>query len=454
MAKIQTYLKKVLFVALVSVLLTGLLPMPAHAAFPGLNGRIVFQSDRDGDNEIYTVAQNGSGLMKLTDNNANDRQTIWSPDGAKILFTSDRDGDNDVFVMNADGSNQINLTDHAANDQQASWSPDGSKIAYSTDRDGNREIWVMDTDGSNPQAVTTTASGSNGNPSWSPDGTQLVYNTNSAPSTAQDIFTININGTNRINLTNLAGNQTSPNWFPGSSRIIYEDVADGDDELWIMDSDGNNKVKLTDNAVSDSQGRWFPDAGKVAFISQQDGNSEIYAMNPDGTNQVRLLADPAAENQAAIQPLTIHPATVTANPTLTYDGSPLIYDVLANHTDVYEEIDPASVTVTIQPTKGTTTVDSATGKITYTKITQTAGLWSRLASLFFPKVSAQSVGQDSFTYQVCSTVNSQMCTTNTVNINLPLLAETGTDPLITQSIGLGLITLALGLLIGKRVVYR
>jgi hypothetical protein len=34
---------------------------PASAAFPGLNGKIAFESNRDGNNEIYVMNSDGSG---------------------------------------------------------------------------------------------------------------------------------------------------------------------------------------------------------------------------------------------------------------------------------------------------------------------------------------------------------------------------------------------------------
>ncbi|MDE0205713.1 MAG: hypothetical protein OXP66_06780, partial [Candidatus Tectomicrobia bacterium] len=45
----------------------------------------------------------GSGVTRLTDNDAADRSPAWSPDGQRIAFDSDRDGDFDIYVMNAAG---------------------------------------------------------------------------------------------------------------------------------------------------------------------------------------------------------------------------------------------------------------------------------------------------------------------------------------------------------------
>ncbi len=76
----------------------------------GSNGnKIAFTSDRDGDEEIFVMNANGTGVQQLTDNDDGDWNPAWSPNGNKIAFTSDRYGDWEIFVMNADGSNVVSL---------------------------------------------------------------------------------------------------------------------------------------------------------------------------------------------------------------------------------------------------------------------------------------------------------------------------------------------------------
>ena len=67
----------------------------------------------------------GSNQTRLTNNPASDAQPAWSPDGTKIAFNSDRDGNFEVYVMDADGSNQTRLTNNPADDGGPAWSPDG-----------------------------------------------------------------------------------------------------------------------------------------------------------------------------------------------------------------------------------------------------------------------------------------------------------------------------------------
>ena len=64
----------------------------------------------------------GSNQTNLTNSPAWDMVPTWSPDGSWIAFQSDRDGDDEIYVMDADGSSQINLTNNPADDGWPSWS--------------------------------------------------------------------------------------------------------------------------------------------------------------------------------------------------------------------------------------------------------------------------------------------------------------------------------------------
>ena len=128
-------------------------------------GKIVFQSNRDGNFEVYIMNDDGSNQTNITNNPNNDGSPTFSPDGAKIAFISDRDGNTEICIMNVDGTNQMRLTNNIANDGHPVWSPDGSKIAFSSTRDGNYEIYIMNADGSN-QARLTSNPAEDSQPSW------------------------------------------------------------------------------------------------------------------------------------------------------------------------------------------------------------------------------------------------------------------------------------------------
>jgi TolB protein len=65
----------------------------------------------------------GSGLQRLTNHAAADTQPAWSPDGSTIAFNSDRDGNSEIYLMNADGSAQTRITDNPSEDSDPAWQP-------------------------------------------------------------------------------------------------------------------------------------------------------------------------------------------------------------------------------------------------------------------------------------------------------------------------------------------
>ena len=111
------------FVLLVLVVATA-----ATASFPGKNGKIVFQTNRYGNNdhEIYTSNADGTNRVNLTRNAAKDSFPHWSADGRRVVFTSNRDGNDEVFTMNDTGGDVRQLTfTTVVNNRWPSWTRDG-----------------------------------------------------------------------------------------------------------------------------------------------------------------------------------------------------------------------------------------------------------------------------------------------------------------------------------------
>ena len=126
--------------------------------------------------------------------------------------------------MYPDGRGVVNLTDNDTNDFFPSWSPDGKKIAYASYERGNRSnIYIMNADGTNKVKLANTTDFA-ACPVWSPDGAKIAYiaeRDNEAPGC--DIYTINIDGTERKRLT-YDGNSTCflPGHLMGAGLLLFE----------------------------------------------------------------------------------------------------------------------------------------------------------------------------------------------------------------------------------------
>ena len=222
---------------------------------------------------------------------------------AQIAFSSNRDGPahvihgwptSDIYVMAADGKNQRRLTNNPATDHSPSWLPDGKRIAFVSERDGHvhpirgfptSEIYVMDADGSNQLNLTNNPHDDR-SPSWSPDGKRIVFESDRDNDRGHniEIYVMAADGSNQLNLTNNLTEDRYPAWSPDGERIAFSARREGHVvhnldityEIYVMDADGGNEQRLTENRHNDMYSSWSPDGERIAFVSDRKGNWENY----------------------------------------------------------------------------------------------------------------------------------------------------------------------------------
>lgn len=217
---------------------------------------IVFTSDRDGDDEIYTMNQDGSNVVRLTHSPGRDWAAEWSPDWSRITYFSERDGNEEIYAMNADGSGVVRLTNNPAHDNYPDWSPDGTQIVFASDREGNYSLYIMDADGS---GISRVGSFLGVTPSWSPDAERIAF------WGLNDIYVVNVNGSGLTNLTQVGLRDYFPCWSPDGTLIAFDGYDRGRD-VFVIPSDGGDANRLTyNNQIIFGSPSWRSDGQKLAF---------------------------------------------------------------------------------------------------------------------------------------------------------------------------------------------
>jgi Tol biopolymer transport system component len=253
--------------------------------------KIAFFSTRNEYPNLWVMQADGSNQTQISFNQYGEFMGSWTPHGSEFVFFSWRDGDNEIFIMNIDGTLIRQLTDSAFNDIQPRLSPDGRRIAFFSDREGAWQVFLMDLDGSNIQRLTADH-GIYGeyeftpnHLDWSPDGEKIAFISDQDGD--PEIYVMDQNGNNIIQLTANDWKEIWPIWSPDGTEMLFSSDRYGDLEIFVMNADGTNVRQLTSNNGESFQADWSKD-GRIAFRSDRTGDHEIWIMNADGTKQQQV----------------------------------------------------------------------------------------------------------------------------------------------------------------------
>jgi Tol biopolymer transport system component len=224
-------------------------------------GRIVFQSNRDGNFEIYTMNLDGSDQRRVTRSPSNDFSPCWSPDGQWIAFASDRSRNWEIYVVRPDGSGLRALTHGEGSNTAPSWTPDGRQILFISTRDAiYGEIYRMNLDGSRVERITCIPAVKDSPVMLSDEKTMIVtVNTKQHFS----IASCTVGDSLLHQLTPTEENSQSPRLSPDGSRLLYTSDRTGVYDLYVLILKGGAAERLTSDADVETSGEWTPSPATI-----------------------------------------------------------------------------------------------------------------------------------------------------------------------------------------------
>lgn len=212
----------------------------------------------------------------------------------RIVFESNRTGNSDVWIANADGTKQRDLTkDSRVDDTSPALSQSGKLIAFARVRGERAELWLMNTDGSGKRRLGTPK-GSETHPAWSPKGDRIAFLR--LLGRQWDVVVTDLKGTRRP-LTRDAAPQYDVSWSPKGDRIVFDQVEKGTSDLWTIPSTGGTPKRITNTpTVAELNPAWSPVSDEIAYdAADTTGRYDLYVLDLT-TNQSRRVTNDAADD--------------------------------------------------------------------------------------------------------------------------------------------------------------
>ena len=248
--------------------------------------------------DLFVKSISGQTMQRLTDDPANDRMPRFSPDNSQIAFCSNRTGDYDIYLIDANGGQAVQVTADPAHEIHPSWSPDGKYLVYSRlgDQSGRWEMWVTETGNFNTRRFI----GYGLCPEWNPDPASNLIAYQSPRERGSRRFSIwtieyvNGEGTRPTEIASaLNAAAINPSWSPDGRRLTFTTVLDPGHageaanperetwaDIWVVNLDGSQKVNLTNGQYTNVEPTWSPD-GRILFVSNRAGIDNIWSIGPD-----------------------------------------------------------------------------------------------------------------------------------------------------------------------------
>lgn len=247
------------------------------------------------DYQIYTLDLNTKELKQISRNAGACTCSYFHPNGKKILFAASPEKSPkavpgaykwdltpymNIYEANLDGSDAIALTQGPAYHAECAYSPDGSEIVYASNEDGSMNIYIMKSDGSAVRQLTHTTHCYNGGPFFSPDGSKIVFRADRETPHLLQIYVMDTDGGNLIQLTNNDAVNWAPFWFPTGEAIAYTTSLHGHHNYQIYWLDLNRGVHSPLTSISGFNGlpTFNNDGTKLLWTSKrgEDNTSQIF----------------------------------------------------------------------------------------------------------------------------------------------------------------------------------
>ncbi len=244
-----------------------------------------------------------SVLAKLTFDSGLTTDPTLSSDGRLLAFASDRatapgsTGNLDIWVQQLPGAEPLRLTRNEADDHEPVFSPDGTRIAFRSERDGGG-IYTIPALGGDERRIANNGHG----PEFSPDGQWIAYWTGILAMTGQAIGSkvaiVPAQGGEPRRLNSAFEDGWLPIWSPDSRRILFVRSAVNEPKgWWVATLDGPATEVVSREFFDSHQLRdpiptaWLADGNQIIFTARSGDAVNVWQV-PISTKTWKITERP------------------------------------------------------------------------------------------------------------------------------------------------------------------
>jgi TolB protein len=228
----------------------------------------------------------------LTDQQDTDSYPLPSPDGRRVAFQSDRDGDFEIYVLNLDTRRLLRLTDNDVLDRLPAWSPDGEWIVYSSDTrgDGTHDLFRVRADGSESPELVYRDGNRNSHARYGPSGRELVFTSGSLrDARTWEIIKLDLQSGEVTPLTDNDVRDASPTFTPDGDQVLFTTEGEGGTAIALTSASGIGEPEIIYEGEGFEWGmNYGPQGDFILFNSELNGVSQVFVMRADGSEVQEL----------------------------------------------------------------------------------------------------------------------------------------------------------------------
>jgi len=170
------------------------------------------------------------------------------------------------------------------------------QIAFASDRSGRPQIYLVNVEGGEPLQLTGLPDGAC-QPAWSPDGIALAFTSpctgNREEYVGSSIFVMQVGADGAATapmplILSLSGGSYDPAWSPDGSKIAFTSQRTGRSQIFVAGADGSNPVNLNNDLAFNWSPTWSPDGEQLAFLTGRSGQEEVWLISSSGGEETRF----------------------------------------------------------------------------------------------------------------------------------------------------------------------